>query len=772
MFSRHAFSPFLAGVAAVVACSTPAAEPVKDSGAVSNFLSCDEPVGVQRVRMLSTAPRAWTPIEFAVDCTGKWTNPFDPDQVTVRGVFRTPQGRREEVDGFFYRGFERRRDKDGSERLTATGDVGWRIRYIPRSSGRFSLTVEIRNQGRSVRGSEFSFGVAPGEGDGFIRVARANPHYFETDSGKAYFAVGENVCWPGNGGTYDYDKYWERLAGAGANYARIWVGPFDCFTLERTAKGAQDPAGLGRIDLAAAWRLDYVLDRARAHGIRVMFCIESFNSLRIRPKYAKWDQCPYNKANGGPLERPEDFFTHPEARRLFRRRLRYIAARWAAEPAVLSWEFWNEVNIIEKYVSRDVAAWHREMARYLRAADPWDHLITTSWAGVKGDVRIDGLPEIEYIQSHQYGAHDPAEYMIRICLEKARRFQKPHYFGEFGTDWQAKDTRGDREGVHLHNGLWSGVVSMAAGTAMIWWWDNYVDPFDLYHQFRGVSRFVRDIPFHRVQYRPADIGNMGWQGEAPPPRYSDLELHGGRRSWKPDPANRPNEFVVKRDGTVTHRDRLAGILHGVRNHPDLHNPMTFKVDYARDGRFVVLVRGVSGYGGAALRVSLDDRVVVDRAFPDNEESNETMHQYDGDIAVDVPKGRHTIVVENPGPDWVFVDFMLPGYCEVRNPELKIHGLTAPKPVERGPTAFFWVRHARYTWYDRVRRRPMPPVPPSTVQLRGLPDGEYSAVWFDTGDGEPLRRDPVRVRDGRAVMSIPRIEKDAAVKLYAPGAAQL
>ena len=95
----------------------------------------------------------------------------------------------------------------------------------------------------------------------------------------------------------------------------------DLFTLERIERGNPD-VGLGRYDLANAWRLDTVLERAEREGLSLMFCLESFNSLKIRPEYAQWDKNPYNAANGGPLQRPEQFFPEERARRLFRQRLR------------------------------------------------------------------------------------------------------------------------------------------------------------------------------------------------------------------------------------------------------------------------------------------------------------------------------------------------------------------------------------------------------------------------------------------------------------------
>ena len=81
----------------------------------------------------------------------------------------------------------------------------------------------------------------------------------------------------------------------------------------------------------------------------------------------------------------------------------FTALKEAADTALAN-QCSDEFSTFEKYVSEDVAAWHRDMGRYLRSIDPYNHLITTSWAGIKGDPAVDGLPEMDYIQSHQYGA--------------------------------------------------------------------------------------------------------------------------------------------------------------------------------------------------------------------------------------------------------------------------------------------------------------------------------------------------------------------------------
>ncbi len=69
---------------------------------------------------------------------------------------------------------------------------------------------------------------------------------------------------------------------------------------------------MGRFDLGNAWRLDTVLELARQQGIRLMLCIDSFNILREKDCYNCWETTPHNAVNGGPLQRPNDFWQFNE----------------------------------------------------------------------------------------------------------------------------------------------------------------------------------------------------------------------------------------------------------------------------------------------------------------------------------------------------------------------------------------------------------------------------------------------------------------------------
>jgi hypothetical protein len=703
-----------------------------------------------------TVPR-YGRVELSVDLQATYQNPFDPDQVAVEARFRGPSGRERMVPGFWYQRY-RRELAGNTERVTPAGEPGWRVRFAPEEVGRYTYRVMVRDPSGEARSAEGAFTAVASHQPGFIRVSRESPLHFAFDDGAPYFPIGANVCWSGSRGTYDYDDWFAKYAVHGCNYARLWLGPFDLFTLERTMPG-KPGSGLGRYDLANAWRLDTVLERAERDGLRLMFCLESFNALRIRPPYALWDRNPYKAANGGPIQRPEQFFTDEGARRLFRQRLRYLVARWGYSTHLLAWEFWNEVDIIEKYVPADVRDWHMAMSRALREMDPWKHLQTTSFAGSAGDAAIDGLPEMQFVQTHRYGPQDMAGDLPRWCLNKTRAYKKPHFVGEFGAD--ADGPRGDADptGIQLHNGIWSTALSPSAGTAMLWWWDNYIDPKNLYPQFRALAAFLRGVDWPRARLAPLGAATMAFQSPPAGPEYRDLLLTSNHGSWEPAPYNQPQTFGVERSGRVAN-DNLPRILHGRRNHPDLHNPATFEVDYPQAGSFIARVEGVSGYGGAGLEIWLDGKRLLARDFPDPDGNTktETLRQYAGDYTIEVPAGRHTIRVVNPGADWLEISYRLPSYATTAVPPLRVLGMQGPA------LALVWAQNLDHTWYKRSLGTTLRPVAATKVTLGGFAAGDYEIELWDTYRGAVIRRGSATAREGRLQLALPPVEKDVAVKI--------
>jgi hypothetical protein len=633
------------------------------------------------------------------------------------------------------------------KQVRAKGPGGFFVRYCPKEPGVHRYVV--RRKGVDAPLAQGEVKVAASRRPGFLRIAGPGARYVTRESGKPVVLIGENVCWPSQAGLGDYDAWLTHLAAAGGNYVRVWMAPW-AFGIEWDQ--------LGRYQQDRAADLDYVLALARKLGINVMLCLDYHGFLRANE--GSFGASPYAASRGGPCQKPTDFLTSEAAKAQYKKRLRYIVARYAAYDNLLSWELWNEVDIIEGYNSDLVTALHQEMARYIRSVDPYAHIITTSTASSYGDPKLWSLPEIDYVQSHTYSGVDKGAEAVELAKAHTTRFNKPFLIGEFGINGGDGTRLQDPEGLYIHDGAWGGILGGCMGTAMTWWWDSYIEPGNLYHLWTPVAKFSADITASARPF-PADALSAAYATPQSQVTFDDLPLEGHKGSWEEATYNTPQTFTVGRDGTIGNFDNLATVLHGVRNHPKLHNPATFEVDFAKPGRFVARVYGVSGYGGAKLKISVDGQPVFDRDFDAGSVKSGEIHDYDRSYPVDVPAGKHTIKVENDGNDWVYIDYLLVGYAERTTPNYLAAGLVD------GKRAWLWLHNRQSVWYRKARVGLDPtPIPASRLSLKGMPDGAYTVEWWDTWTGKVASRAKGAAKGGVLRVDAPGFERDVACKVTA------
>jgi hypothetical protein len=714
---------------------------------------------ISGLKLASARVGRYAKIEVTFTLSRQYDNPFDPEQIDAAAQICTPSGKQIHVPAFPYQEFRATHAGD-REQLETVGATVWKVRLAPTEIGNYRLGLIARDAEGETTAPAILFAATASRSNGFIRRSMKDRRRFAFDSGRPYFAIGENVCWPRRETPLrDYRTWFGHLADARGNFARLWLaGPFIA-TAPIHSTDHPGEVGPGRYSQRSSWRLDRVIELAERRGIYCMLCLDSFNSLRTSQPYPAFEDYPLNAKFGGPLKSPDEFFTDATARKLFQQRLRYYVARWGYSTHVLAWEFWNEVDIVERYDSATAAAWHRDMARYLRALDPWQHLITTSFARSQGDPAIDGLPEMDFVQTHSYGERDIAGALLSWSRDKAARYDKPHLVGEFGADALGRDDLADIEGVHLHNGIWATALAGDAGAAMTWWWDGYVEPRDLYREFAALARFVareeliqgggpagRPLQPERIEFPPGTVV-----------RPTDLAIQPRVASWEKNPANEPREYRVGRDGAISDAGRLSWLLHGVVNHPHLHNPPTFVVDYAADGAFEVVIEGVSGWGGANLRIKLDGETKLAADFPDAAPADHaTMQQYDRAYRIAVPAGAHRITVVNEGNDWAFASYRFVGY--VTAPGLRVVGLADRE------SALLWIQNKAHTWWNVLHKIEVKPVPPVVVTVVNLSDGDYEIEWWDTYAGAAVSRTRATAHGGRLALRTPEIARDVACKV--------
>ncbi len=336
-------------------------------------------------------------------------------------------------------------------------------------------------------------------------------------------------------GTYQFDDYFKRCGESGMNWARVWMAPWWlAMEWDHRYPGYE---GAGRYNLANAWRMDHVLEQAEKSGVYLQLCLTNHGQVTTRID-RQWDFNPYNAVMpkfklcnppdrpayedsgpqfyaprpGGIVQNPQEWFESPKARKLVRQRLRYIVARWGYSPNIMVWGLMSEVEFtggtdFRREGNWDRGAfpmqteWHREMGRYLRAVDPYRHLVTSHFSHPCNGTDLWTLPEMDCVHSNAYssfrwlggGENERAivgapratqEYYAKYM----GRYNKPVLIGEWG-GFHMRNSKAILDS-ELHSGLWAEAMTPLAGATGFWWW-LHVHYNDRYGEFAALSRFMK-----------------------------------------------------------------------------------------------------------------------------------------------------------------------------------------------------------------------------------------------------------------------------------------
>ena len=713
----------------------------------------------------ANAPRVacFDRFEVSFPLAGDFRNPFDPREIQVDGRFRRPDGREVVMPGFLYQECRRSLSAEGAEVVEMAGDPLWKIRFAPTVPGKWRLVVRARDKAGTSESAPLQFEATPSRAPGVVRLA-GRTGYFRYEDGTPFFPIGENIAWAGKKGTYDFDQWLPSAGKAGMNLARIWLQWNNILSIETKRSGA------GRYDLANAWRMDYVLDLARQSGVRVLFTCDSpepyqkehywLGKLTAKP----WENCPHNVANGGPLKEAAEFYTTEAGHQLIRQRLRYIVARWGWDPNIFCWELWNELNCFPGWgdLVPEIARWHVEMAGVLRDLDPYRHLVTTSFGNADGHPDIWKLPELDFTQSHCYAGRDMASFLPAVTRAMRERYDRPHLIGEFGTSLTAdilpRMGEIDPTGVHLRNGLWSTVLSGAAGTPLLWWWDNYVHPKNLYPVFTALGRFCDGVPWPTAGFQPVRATASWIKPPAPrPPRDLVLDCQGQSLAG-----------TVAIDPGAPPASLGRFYLYGAAA-KEQQKPILLELDRKEAGPLLLRIGRVWVLG--LLEVKLDGKPVLNQGFPAgpgegpwkkselDKRWNIWGADYDKEISLEIPAGKHTVELYNAGKDGITIDRVtLPRYLSDQHPPVRRFGL-AGKGL-----ALLWFQNSEHTFAALMEKREVLPVEGARVTVAGIPAGPCRVEWWDTKTGHITRTTQERAGADGLVLDLPALPDDVAVKV--------
>jgi len=454
------------------------------------------------LKPLQTKTNVYNLLEMNIETDGVVANPFDPAQFDLRVRFTSATSQTLLAPAFWYQAFD-------PTTLQPQGAPVWRVRFTPPRAGQWSAQAELSRP--KLTSQPITFTVDPADDErGFVRINAQDPHYFAFDNGDFYFPIGLNIAWSnqqGLGVLQDYERWLDRFSQNGGNLARVWMAAWS-FGLE------WNDTGLGNYSKRQkqAWLLDQVFKLAEERDVTIMLTLINHGQFNktVNPE---WDQNPYNVANGGMLNAPEEFVTNPQAKQLFKQRLRYIAARYSYSTSLFAWEWWNEVNWTPINDTL-LGPWMAEMSKELQQWDPYTHLITNSYANGRPS-KLWRMPTMSFAQQHDYTGRDPLlEFPESFAAIQANAPAKPILQAEQGFSAAGADGELVFELVHLHNGIWTAPFTGYAGSSMYWWWDTLIDPLDLWSEFKAIDTFMQGEDLSAMRVTTGTIAPAGAQALA------------------------------------------------------------------------------------------------------------------------------------------------------------------------------------------------------------------------------------------------------------------
>ncbi len=650
------------------------------------------------------APNRLDKFELTVSLTGAFTNPYDYDDIALQGIFTSPAGKKDTVDGFYMQDYTLNTTNGN---LTATGSGIFKLRYTPVEAGTYNYVLSCTNTAGTTTQPAGSFQSVSASGKGFIR--KNNTNYLNFDNGEQYIPIGENLAWQQSNRYTDYKSWTQKLADNKANFFRLWLAHWG-FGLE-WKNGYDNFEGLRKYKQTNAYYLDWLIDESKAKGLYIMFCINHHGQVSTTTD-PNWGDSPYNAANGGPCTNTWDFFTNVSAKAAHKNRLRYILARWGYSPNIQSWELFNEVKWTDNYSTyrTQVKDWHNEMATYLKAKDPMKHLVTTSSGSDLSDGVLWNLPNIDFTQSHFYTGSANIETVLNGGIQSyLAAYNKPTINGEFGISAPNGVTisNADSTGNNLHNSMWATAFNGSMGGAVPWYWNDYIDPRNLYYHFKPLATVLANIPLKDANYKPgsASVISSVVSNVAISPGYNYGLAPAGA-------------FTVNADGSLTPAaSNLGQYLFGSVYNTQNRQPPTFTVNYPVAGQFIVNTGGSTGTT-PNITIYVDGVQQLSQAGVTNTA-----------YSVNIAAGAHTIKVDNLGTDWILISNYT--FTNIGSP-INTYILKSADSLRTAG----WLHNKNYNWvYLRNNGgNPPPAISDASVQIAGIKNGTYTIALYSCTTG--------------------------------------
>lgn len=688
---------------------------------------CAQPEIIE-IELLTDSPSQYDKFELAVFVESTADNFYDYDKALLEAFFIAPDGQTETIEGFYFQNFQATDPDD----LVTSGEPHFRLRYSPNKEGNWQLRIKYTDESGSVISNDFNFFVSPSDPNGFLKAAE-DKRSLRDIGGRRVSLVGENIAWTSNFPGYDpMAHYFTKLSENDANFAKLMLTPWG-YHIEWSEGGLRNYGPRQR----DAFMIDSLFRMAQTQDLYLQLAFSIHNELNFGFAQEDWTSNPYNIQNGGFCSSPEEFFFNENAKAAYKNRMRYILARWGYSKNLAAWEIFSETDNFPFYREnrQQISQWVIEMAEWLQANDPYNHLVSAGYALPESESIVWHHPAIDFTQLHLYNkSADLSGDVFRQINSYAKNYDKPVLVGEFGLG-HISDSMAilDSGGIALYNSLWTSALTGSMGTVVPWYWEEYIDQLDLYASFGAVANVLKEMPESEalpIHLKTGSEDKANWTIQ---PDYFSLTAPSSSSffEWHSTGLMLPSE------------DSLGGFLYGPLSvFAGLRNPPTFSGNFEETTMLVIETGGQVNQ--AVMQVLLNQVVVF-------EQSVEATESY----FIEIPAGDHQLRLDNIGAGFASVLEIEQLTLENYLPKIRAFGL------HNESSLMAWIHHRDHNWkyiYDNVQL----PSPASANILLPLRNGVYRLDWYNTTSGTI---DSVRMADvtaGSLNIELPSMQRDLAL----------
>lgn len=400
--------------------------------------------------------------------------------------------------------------------LQQSGARYYAIRHSSRTSGAHTWKAFLANNTLAAQGS-FTVKNNNTRG-GILQRSTTNPRLLAFTNGDIFIATGLNIAWATP--PYRLEKhlaYIRSFAKNGGNHIRLWMCSWSAGIESNTPD---------QYRLDHAYLLDRILELCRQKNVYVTLVLDNHHDLVHGKSF------PYGKT---VTERIKNFLSTPLSEQ-YKRRLRYIVARYGSDSHIMNWELFNELDevLFDNAPPASMgnlrtlcARWVTASATFMKSIDQDQHLISSSlsWSDWDDVMAAQGL---DLVQVHTYIPPfknlDPLQkdgiLPLQARIPQLTRLARPYSFSELGYQGSNEHNDGhlaDPHGLLLRQQLWASFLLGSYGSGMTWWWDTYIDKNNLWKLYQPFTKSCAYIDWQDPQLKPlqanqgSSLRAIGWQ---------------------------------------------------------------------------------------------------------------------------------------------------------------------------------------------------------------------------------------------------------------------